>query len=77
MTGEPRPVPAARRLVVRTLQIGTGIIGGAFCFFLCERMFAGYPRYGTDILTYIGLALVMAIGGAAWLIDQRRLDSDE
>jgi hypothetical protein len=40
-------------------------------------MFAGYPQYGTDVLTYIGLTLIIVTGGAGWVIDQRRLKSDE
>jgi hypothetical protein len=77
MISEPRPLRAARRIIVKTLQIIAGIIGATFLYFLCERVFAGYPQYGTDILTYIGLTLVMATGGAAWIIDQRRLDAGE
>ena len=77
MISEPRPLPAARRILVKTLLIIAGTIGALLLYFLCERVFAGYPQYGTDILTYIGLTLVMATGGAAWIIDQRRLDADE
>ena len=77
MISEPRPLRAARRTLVKTLLIIAGTIGAILLYFLCERVFAGYPQYGTDILTYIGLTLVMVTGGAAWIIDQRRLDTDE
>jgi hypothetical protein len=77
MISGPRPLRAARRILVKTLWIIAGTIGAILLYFLCERVFAGYPQYGTDILTYIGLTLVMATGGAAWIIDQRRLDTDE
>ena len=77
MTSKPRPLRAARRILVKTLLIIAGTIGAILLYFLCERVFAGYPQYGTDILTYIGLTLVMVTGGAARIIDQRRLDTDE
>jgi hypothetical protein len=77
MISESRPLRAARRILVKTLLIIAGIISATLLYFLCERVFAGYPQYGTDILTYIGLTLVMAAGGTAWIIDQRRLDADE
>jgi hypothetical protein len=77
MISEPRPLRAARRILVKTLLIIAGTIGAILLYFLCERVFAGYPQYGTDILTYIGLTLVMATGGAAWIIDQRRVNADE
>ena len=77
MTSKPRPLRAARRILVKTLLIIAGTIGAILLYFLCERVFAGYPQYGTDILTYIGLTLVMATGGTAWIIDQRRINADE
>ena len=77
MISEPRPVRTARQFLRKTLLVIAGIIGGMFCYFLCERMFAGYPQYGTDVLTYIGLTLIIVTGGAGWVIDQRRLKSDE
>src|SRR5260370_32381405 len=73
MISEPRPLRAARRILVRTLLIIAGIIGATVLYFLCERVFAGYPQYGTDILTYIGLTLVMATGGAPGVIAPPRL----
>lgn len=77
MISEPRPLRAARRTLVKTVLIIAGTIGAILLYFLCERVFAGYPQYGTDILTYIGLTLVMATGGAAWIVDQRRINADE
>jgi hypothetical protein len=63
------------RIVIRVLLIIAGIIVGLFLFFLCSDMFAGYPQYGTQYLTWIGVALVMAAGAIAWIIDHRRLDA--
>jgi hypothetical protein len=77
MVSNHQPLRAARRITVKTLWIIAGIIGGVFLYFFCERMFAGYPQYGTDIITYAGLGVIMAIGGYAWIIDHRRLDADE
>lgn len=81
MITEPRiarhPLRAARRFLTRALLTAAGIIGGLFCYFVCQGMFSGYPRYGTGILSGIGLILIMAAGGAAWIIDHRRIDPDE
>jgi hypothetical protein len=46
-------------------------------FFVCQGMFAGYPRYHTDILSIAGMALIAAIGGIAWIVDERRSDPVE
>ena len=71
-----RPLTAGRMLT-RVLATIAVIIGGLFCFFVCQDVFAGYPQYGTDILTWVGLVLIMATGGVAWIIDHRRLDADD
>jgi hypothetical protein len=54
----------AGRILIRALTAIAGIIGGLFCYFVCQGMFSGYPRYGTGILSGIGLILIMAAGGA-------------
>jgi hypothetical protein len=80
MTTEPRPVRPSRslaRLLIRVPLTFAGIIGGLFCYFVCQGMFSGYPRYGTGVLSGIGLILVMAAGGIAWIIDQRRIGADD
>jgi hypothetical protein len=77
MISEPRPPRTARRILVKTLRIIAGIVGGIVLYFFCERMFAGYHQYGTQYITYVGLAIVMGIGGYAWIIDHRRLDAEE
>jgi hypothetical protein len=78
MTAEPqparRPLRRARRLLTRALLTVVGVIGGLFCFFVAENMFAGYPRYHTEVLTIIGLILIVLAGGVAWIIDERRID---
>jgi hypothetical protein len=65
------------RILIRVLLTIAGIIGGVLCYFFCERMFAGYPQYGTDILTYIGMAVVVGVAGVTWIIDHRRLDAND
>ena len=80
MSTESQPVRrplTAGRMLIRVVTTIAGIIGGLFCFFLCQDVFAGYPLYGTGILTWIGLVLIMAVGGVAWIIDHRRLDADD
>jgi hypothetical protein len=76
MVSESRPLKPGR-IMVKTLWIIAGTIGAALIFFFCQDGFAGYPQYGTDIITYIGLTIVMAIAAYAWLIDHRRLDAGE
>jgi hypothetical protein len=76
VVGEPRPQNPGRT-VVKALWIIAGIIGGILIFALCQDVFAGYPQYGTDIMTYIGLTIVMAVAAFAWIIDHRRLDAGE
>lgn len=80
MTTEPRsrarPLTAGR-IIIRVMLAIAGITGGLFCYFVCQGMFAGYPRYGTDILGTIGMLLIMATGGAAWIVDHRRIEADD
>jgi small-conductance mechanosensitive channel len=76
MTTDSQPVTAGR-VLIRFLLAIAGIIAGLFCYFVCQGMFSGYPQYGAGILSDIGLLLIMAIGGVAWIIDHRRIDADE
>jgi uncharacterized membrane protein YphA (DoxX/SURF4 family) len=80
MTTEPqavrRPLRQAGRLVVRALLTTVGIVGALFIYFVCQGMFAGYPRYHTDLLSIVALILTAVTGGVAWMIDERRTDAD-
>jgi len=80
MTTEPwsqaRPLTAGR-IIIRVMLTIAGITGGLFCYFICQGMFAGYPGYGTGILSTFGMLLIMATGGAAWIVDHRRIDADD
>ena len=58
------------------LTIG-GIILAAFLYCVCQGVFAHYPQYGTNILSYVGLGLIIATGGIAWIIDHRRIRDDD
>ena len=71
-----RPLTAGR-VITRVLLTVAGTTGGLFCYFVCQGMFAGYPRYGTEILSWVGLLVIMAAGGAAWIIDHRRIEGDD
>jgi hypothetical protein len=84
MTTESQPVPqparqplTAGRILIRVLLAIAGTIGGLFCYFVCQGMFSGYPRYGTGVLSGIGMLVIMAIGGTAWIIDHRRIDAGD
>jgi hypothetical protein len=80
MTTEPRPVRrplrTARQVFTGVLLSVVGVVGGLFCYFVCQGMFAGYPRYHTDVLSIIGMILIAGTGGVAWIIDERRSDAD-
>jgi hypothetical protein len=67
---------ASRRLVVRALLTVVGSVGGLFCYLVCQGMFAGYPRYHTDVLSVVGMVLLAAIAGVAWFVDERRIRDD-
>ncbi|MFI8890414.1 hypothetical protein [Streptomyces paradoxus] len=65
------------RLLRRGLLVVLGTVGGLFCYFVCQGMFSGYPEYHTDVLSTIGMLLIMAVGALAWVIDHRRIDDDD
>ncbi|HTF46972.1 MAG TPA: hypothetical protein VK735_05945 [Pseudonocardia sp.] len=73
MTRTPRPVG---RILSRTLLAVVGVVVGTFLYFVCVGVFAGYPRYHTELLSDIGMILIAATGGIAWIIDARRGDAD-
>ena len=80
MTAEPRPARRAlrtvRRLLTRTLLTVAGVIGGLICLFVCQDVFAGYPRLHTYVLSIVAMILIALTGGIAWIIDERRIDDD-
>lgn len=77
VTTEPRPARRVLRYVGRTFLTLAGVVVALFTYFVCQGMFSGYPQYGTNILSYIGLSLVSATGGLAWIIDHRRIRNDD
>jgi uncharacterized membrane protein YphA (DoxX/SURF4 family) len=64
------------RFISRVLLVVVAAIVCLFLLFVCQGVFAGYPRYHTDVLSLVGLLLVTVTGGAAWIIDQRRIDAE-
>ena len=79
MTTETQPVPplrSARRFLTRALLTITGVTIGLFLYFVCQGVFAGYPKYHTDALSVVGMILIALTGGVAWIIDERRIDGD-
>ena len=66
-----------RRFVARALWTVVGLVVALLLYFVCQGVFAGYPQYGTDVLTYIAVALIVLTAGAAWIIDERRIDDDD
>jgi uncharacterized membrane protein YphA (DoxX/SURF4 family) len=74
---EPRRSRTVLRFARRAVLTLAGVIVALFCYFVCQGMFSGYRQYGTNILGYIGLFLICATGGLAWIVDHRRIRDDE
>jgi hypothetical protein len=64
--------------IIRRVLLGVLFVAATLgLYFVCQGMFAGYPKYHTDILSMAGMALIAAIGGIAWIGDERRSDADD
>jgi len=76
-TQTPRRSPrTVGRLLTRAVLTVIGVIGGLLCLFVCQNVFAGYPRYHTAVLSVVVMILISLTGGVAWVIDERRIDAD-
>jgi hypothetical protein len=62
---------------MRFLLRAVGVVGGLFCYFVCQGMFAGYPKYHTQLLSIAGMVLIALTGGVAWLVDEHRMHDDD
>jgi len=71
-----RPLRAVGQFVTGVARTAVAVVVCLFLFFLCERMFGGYPQYYTDVLTVIGIILIALTAGVAWILDERRIDAD-
>jgi uncharacterized membrane protein YphA (DoxX/SURF4 family) len=72
--GRPSTTPRSEpRFLIRLIRTAFWTVLFLFLYFMCQGMFSGYPQYDTDLLSNVGLILVVLTGGAAWLIDERRL----
>jgi hypothetical protein len=65
------------RFLVRTVQTVAGIAGGLFCYFVCQGMFAGYPKYHSRLLSIAGMIAIVLTGGIAWILDEHRMHDDD
>jgi uncharacterized membrane protein YphA (DoxX/SURF4 family) len=74
---EPRRSRTVLSFARRAVLTLAGVIVALFCYFVCQGMFSGYRQYGTNILSYIGLFLICATGGLAWILDHRRIRDDD
>jgi hypothetical protein len=70
------PLRTARRFFARAVLAVVSVIGGLLCLFVCQNVFAGYPKYHSAVLSIIGMILIALTGGVAWIIDERRIDAD-
>ncbi len=50
---------------------------GSFCYFVCQGMFSGYPKYHSQLLSIVGMALIVLTGGVAWAVDEHRMRDDD
>jgi hypothetical protein len=64
------------RFLTRAVLTVISVIGGLLCLFICQNVFAGYPKYHTAVLSIIVMILISLTGGVAWVIDERRIDAD-
>ncbi|MEJ3744947.1 hypothetical protein WEI85_16825 [Actinomycetes bacterium KLBMP 9797] len=64
-------------MIIRAVLTVVGILGGLLCYFVCQGMFAGYPRYHTGTLSLVGMLLIAGTGGVAWLVDESRIRDDD
>ena len=76
-TTKPRAVRTVLRVARRAVLILLGVIVALPCYFVCQGMFSGYRHYGSNILSYVGLFLICATGGLAWIFDHRRISDDD
>ena len=70
-----RPLRTAWRFLIRAVLTVVGVVGGLLCLFVCQNVFAGYPRYHTAVLSIVAMVLISLTGGVTWLVDQRRIDA--
>jgi hypothetical protein len=66
-----------RRFLVRAAVTVVGIVGGLFCYFVCQGMFSGYPKYHSQLLSLVGMVLLVLTGGVAWAVDEHRMHDDD
>jgi hypothetical protein len=64
------------RFLTRAVLTVVGVIGGLVCLFICQNVFAGYPKYHSAVLSIIVMILIALTGGLAWVLDERRIDAD-
>jgi hypothetical protein len=63
---------------VRRFLVGVVLTAvGLFCYFVCQGMFSGYPRYHSQLLSIVGMALIVLTGGVAWAVDEHRMRDDD
>jgi hypothetical protein len=77
MSTENRTGQRPLRFLIHTLLTVASVIGGLLCLFVCQNVFAGYPKYHSALLSIIAMTLIALTGGVAWIIDERRIDADD
>jgi len=76
-TQTPRQSPrTVGRFLTRAVLTVIGVVGGLLCLFVCQNVFAGYPKYHTAVLSIIVMILISLTGGLAWVLDEDRIDAD-
>ncbi|TCN44838.1 hypothetical protein EV644_10124 [Kribbella orskensis] len=77
MSTETQLAHRVRRRLVHAALTVIGVIGGLFCYFVCQGMFSGYPKYDSEQLSIAGMILIALTGGIAWIVDEHRMHDDE
>ncbi|MDX6260051.1 MAG: hypothetical protein QOH84_1739 [Kribbellaceae bacterium] len=71
------PLRTVRRSLTRVALTLLGVVTGLLLYFICQGVFAGYPKYHSQLLSIVAMILVALGGGVAWIIDQCRIDADD
>jgi hypothetical protein len=66
-----------RRLLARTVLTVVGVVVAWLLYCVCQGMFSGYPKYHSQLLSIVGLILIVLTGGVAWIIDEHRMHDDD
>jgi hypothetical protein len=65
------------RWVLRVIRAVALTLLAIVLFWVCDRIFAGYPQAHSALLTDLAVLVMALIGGITWIIDERRPHDDQ